>query len=679
MNFLPDHLNDGDEVSISDLNSSEDDDTSSSTGLPSAPKYARLDGHDEAGASMLDPSMSDNKQMTAKVNHSEIERRRRNKMTHYVNELAEMVPQCATLGRKPDKLTILRMAVSHMKSIRGTGSITTDGTTYRPSFLTDQELKHLILEAANGFLFVVACDSGKVIYVADSITPVLSVNQTDWVNNSIFDLIHPEDVEKVREQLTSSETASMSNNRYLDMKNGAVKKENGHQPMVKLHLGSRRGFICRMRLGNAHAAEGGATEHAATNASAMRFRNKRPVFVYNGQTFVVVHCTGYIRNCLPQGLEHAMTPGMDPHGQINCLVCIGRLQLSSMTSCPDLSQSRTEFVTRHSQDGKFSFVGEGVTGLLGYKPCELLGKTWSESVHPDDRTEVQNFFEQLLKTKEKTIAINVRFQSKSNDFVPFRTSAYTFTNPYSDEFEYVVASHICLNAVNAETNRHTTMDDAQTYHRQHHHSVPAAMEEAPLPHHHPQQHHWMPSQQTASLAINNPAYQTYGTVGAAQTVTDSTYHAIEQAAFNAALAQQQQQQHAAAAAIAAAVTTATGHALTDLGSGGNYGSDAASHLLAAAAPSASAALYGVFNEGPPILSTLTKFDQASNIAPSGPSYITLTRAQGPATVTHNSNLQQQWWESGNSVVNNQNSITVAPPPPPYNSNPAEHQSHYRTL
>ena len=58
-------------------------------------------------------------------------------MTAYITELSDMVPTCSALARKPDKLTILRMAVSHMKSLRGPGTTNTDGS-YKPCFLTDQ-------------------------------------------------------------------------------------------------------------------------------------------------------------------------------------------------------------------------------------------------------------------------------------------------------------------------------------------------------------------------------------------------------------------------------------------------------------------------------------------------------------------------------------------------------------
>ena len=120
-------------------------------------------------------------------------------------------------------------------------------SSYKPSFLTDNELKHLILEAADGFLFVVSCDTGRVIYVSDSVTPVLHHSQADWFGTSLFDHIHPEDSEKVREQLSTQDSAN--NGRILDLKTGTVKKE-GSQSSMRLCMGSRRGFICRMRLGN---------------------------------------------------------------------------------------------------------------------------------------------------------------------------------------------------------------------------------------------------------------------------------------------------------------------------------------------------------------------------------------------------------------------------------------------
>lgn len=48
-------------------------------------------------------------------------------MTTYMNELCDMVPTCSTLARKPDKLTILRMAISHMKTLRGQLFVSVNG------------------------------------------------------------------------------------------------------------------------------------------------------------------------------------------------------------------------------------------------------------------------------------------------------------------------------------------------------------------------------------------------------------------------------------------------------------------------------------------------------------------------------------------------------------------------
>ncbi|XP_009325264.1 PREDICTED: aryl hydrocarbon receptor nuclear translocator isoform X1 [Pygoscelis adeliae] len=404
-----------------------------------------------------DEQSSADKERLARENHSEIERRRRNKMTAYITELSDMVPTCSALARKPDKLTILRMAVSHMKSLRGTGNTSTDGT-YKPSFLTDQELKHLILEAADGFLFIVSCETGRVVYVSDSVTPVLNQPQSEWFGSTLYDQVHPDDVGKLREQLSTSENAltegtkpwclsnkdpaappeNASKGRILDLKTGTVKKE-GQQSM-RMCMGSRRSFICRMRCGNS------SVDPVAVNRLSFmrnRCRNGLGAAKDGEPHYVVVHCTGYIKAWPPAGVS---LPDDDPdagQGSKFCLVAIGRLQVTSSPNCTDMNNvcQPTEFISRHNTEGIFTFIDHRCVATVGYQPQELLGKDIVDFCHPEDQQLLRDSFQQVVKLKGQVLSVMFRFRSKNREWLWMRTSSFTFQNPYSDEIEYIICTN----------------------------------------------------------------------------------------------------------------------------------------------------------------------------------------------------------------------------------------------
>ena len=117
----------------------------------------------------------------------------------------------------------------------------------------------------------------------------------------------------------------------------------------------------------------------------------------DGNSYAVVHCTGYIKNWPPTGVQMERIESEDGHSTNNCcLVAIGRLQVTSTPNTSDLmgSNSNNEFISRHSMDGKITFVDQRVTGILGYQPQELLGKTCFDYFHPEDQNHMKESFEQ---------------------------------------------------------------------------------------------------------------------------------------------------------------------------------------------------------------------------------------------------------------------------------------------
>nr|CAH8841676.1 unnamed protein product [Trichobilharzia regenti] len=528
------------------------------------------------------------KERYARESHCEIERRRRNKMTAYINELCEMVPTCSSLARKPDKLTILRMAVSHMKSIRGTGNTASDGS-YKPSFLSDQELKHLVLEAADGFLFVCQCDTGRIIYVSDSVTAVLNQTQSEWYQHTLYELCHPDDVEKICEQLTgsplpsqgasvlgltgqtptalSNTTTNNSNSinlnkpptsssdsklcsntsdsspasvsdlvsshlcssqrrnspthltnticsspapgRILDLKTGTVKKE-GHQSQLRGTMGSRRGFICRMRIGTAVPFGGMQSDVGVTNSLGLTARARlryRHTFgalsSSNSQcSYAVVHVTGFVKPYNPvidsssnniqssgqptgsqvyplfDGLiseENEFNPQMSdnlhnrsdnnnnnttnnkcPDIQVpQCLIALGRLQLVNKPEAVDLYPHRcNEFLTRHSVDTRITFCDQRIQNVLGLETNEVLGKAFGNFLPSStDKISFQEVFDKAWKFKGQTFTTMVHIRSKlTNELLSVRCHLFAFVNPYSEEVEYIVCTTTSIKAFECNTS-----------------------------------------------------------------------------------------------------------------------------------------------------------------------------------------------------------------------------------
>ncbi|XP_053321146.1 basic helix-loop-helix ARNT-like protein 2 isoform X2 [Spea bombifrons] len=355
--------------------------------------------------------------------HSQTEKRRRDKMNTLIEELSAMIPQCDPAPRKLDKLTVLRMAVQHLKSLRGSGSFTDE--SYKPSFLQHDELRRLILRAADGFLFVVGCDRGKILFVSESVSKTLKYSQEDLVGQSLFDYLHPKDVAKVKEQLSSSDVTPRE--KLIDAKTGLQVHAHFQAGPPRLHCGSRRSFFCRMKVGRTSSKEDKNFLHNAKKKDHRRY--------------CTIHCTGYLRNCLSSevGLKEECERDRESH-TVSCLVAVGRLHPYVLPQCKsEFTVKPTEFVTRYTMDGKFVYVDQRATAILGYLPQELLGTSCYEYFHQDDQDHLTDQHKTVLQSKEKIVTNSYKFKTKDGSFITLKSQWFSFINPWTKELEYIVS------------------------------------------------------------------------------------------------------------------------------------------------------------------------------------------------------------------------------------------------
>lgn len=230
---------------------------------------------------------------------------------------------------------------------------------------------------------------------------------------------------------------------------------------TRLCPGARRSFFCRMKCKNSvHVKE----EHDSSGSSTGCRRNKKQL---TDKKFCVVQCTGYLKSWAPAKIgveEQEADAEGDCNLSLSCLVAVGRLvdfnngyfrpnakNLNINTNTPSTSTStnkvksdpvRTlQFTSRHAMDGKFLFVDQRATLVLGFLPQELLGTSMYEYFNHKDISALAESHKVALQSTEPVMTRVYGLRTKHSGFVPVQSEWKAFKNPWTKDVEFLIAKN----------------------------------------------------------------------------------------------------------------------------------------------------------------------------------------------------------------------------------------------
>lgn len=92
-----------------------------------------------------------------------------------------------------------------------------------------------------------------------------------------------------------------------------------------------------------------------------------------------------------------------------------RTERESRRSRAFLEES-TDIVSVLEEDGTFDYVSPSVERILGYAPEELIGTNGFDRLHPDDRDDLWETFEELLDDAETSVRVEGRFRHANGEW-----------------------------------------------------------------------------------------------------------------------------------------------------------------------------------------------------------------------------------------------------------------------
>ena len=138
-----------------------------------------------------------------------------------------------------------------------------------------------------------------------------------------------------------------------------------------------------------------------------------------------------------------------------------------------LADTLGELASRHSPDGRYTYVSAGSRELTGYEPEELVGRSSLDFIHPDDLDDVRGAYAAMLKGNDR-VDVRYRFRRKDGAYIECETVARAIRNEAGEIVEMIVIGRDLGNEIAGDalrrmweicfkrTSRGITVVDAKT-------------------------------------------------------------------------------------------------------------------------------------------------------------------------------------------------------------------------
>ncbi|XP_025105789.1 endothelial PAS domain-containing protein 1-like isoform X1 [Pomacea canaliculata] len=318
---------------------------------------------------------------------------RRSKETEVFFELANSLPLPASVTSQLDKASVMRLAISFLKisSVleQHNWSDPSDGKSKTEEKL---QIDHLYPKSLEGFVFILSRE-GDIIYISESVSKYLGIQQIELIGQSIYDFAHPCDHDEIREVLS-------------------VRTHGSKTPVTE-----ERVFFLRMKC---------------TLTSKGRNVNLKSA------TYKVIKCTGRLV------IKSSRRSSGSFQSTLPYLLSVG--EPIPHPANIEIPMDGNTFLSKHDMNMHFTYCDERVQDLLCYSSDELLGKSLYDYHHALDSEIVEKAYKDLF-AKGQTMTGQYRFLARGGGMAWVITQATVIHNSRSQKAQWIVCVHYVLSHV----------------------------------------------------------------------------------------------------------------------------------------------------------------------------------------------------------------------------------------